>query len=120
MMSNHPINHIVRFLLELFILFAIGYWAWHTHEGVLRYFLVVALPLATALAWGIFRVPADHGKGLVAVPGIIRLLLELIVFAAAWWCLQDAGLPQWALGFLIISLIHYAISYDRIVLLLKN
>lgn len=119
-MSNHSLNHVVRFLLELFILFAIGYWAWHTQEGLLRYVLVIVLPLAVAMAWGVFRVPADHGKGSVAVPGIIRLLLEVVVFTAAWWCLKDAGLTKLALWFLIISVVHYAVSYDRIILLLKN
>lgn len=119
-MGNHPLNLTVRFLLELMIFFALGYWAWHTQTGWLQYFLVIALPLVAAAVWGIFRVPADHGKGLVATPGIIRLVMEVVLFAAAWWCLRDAGKPQWALWFLIISIVHYAISYDRIILLLKN
>jgi len=119
-MSIHPLNLAVRFLLELFILFAFGYWAWNTQVGWPRYFLVAILPIAAAVVWGIFRVPADHGKGLVAVPGIVRLLIEVVMFSAAWYCLSISGLSKSAFWFLIFSLLHYILSYDRVILLLKN
>jgi hypothetical protein len=119
-MSTHPFNLAVRFLLELAILFSVGYWAWKTQQGWLRYVLMAGLPLVAAAAWGIFRVLADHGHGLVEVPGILRLVLELLLFSAAGWCLKSAGQPGWATIFILISVVHYAVSYDRILLLLKN
>jgi hypothetical protein len=56
----------------------------------------------------------------VEVPGILRLVLELLLFSAAGWCLKSAGQPGWATIFILISVVHYAVSYDRILLLLKN
>ena len=119
-MANNPINLAVRFFLELAALYAYGYWGWTQHTGFARYALAFGLPLVAATLWGGFRVPADHGKGLVAVPGWVRLILEAIFFGGAVWAFTAAGRPNWALVFAIIIVIHYAISYDRILLLLKN
>ena len=119
-MSKHPFNLAVRFLLELIILFALGHWAWQTLNGWIKYVWMIALPVTAAALWTIFRTPTDHGKGLVAVRGIIRLLLEMVLFVVAWYCLKDAGRQQWATWFLIISFIHYLLSYDRILLLIKK
>ncbi|HVZ56082.1 MAG TPA: YrdB family protein [Chitinophagaceae bacterium] len=119
-MSNHPLNLALRFLLELVILYSLGAWAWKTQQGWLRYLGVIAVPLLAAAAWGIFRTPADHGKGLVATPGILRLALELVLFAAATWGLREAGYPRWALAFGAVTLAHYALSYDRVLLLLRH
>lgn len=119
-MSNNPLNLALRFLLELVILFSLGYWAFKTQPGYWKYVLMILLPLAAAAVWGIFRTPADHGKGKIATPGVLRLIIEIILFISAWWCFKKAGQPEWALWFAILSVIHYVLSYDRIILLLKN
>ena len=93
-MSQNPINLAVRFLLEIAALVAIGYWGWAQHAGILRYALVIGLPLLAAFLWGTLRVPEDasaNGKAPVPVPGALRLLLELAFFGFATWGLFDAG-----------------------------
>ena len=119
-MANHPLNLALRFFLELVALFALGYWGWTQHAGFVRFVLAIGLPLLAALLWGGFRVPADHGKGLVAVPGWVRLIIEALVFGGAVWAFAAAGRPTWALALGIILLLHYVVSYDRILLLLRN
>ncbi len=54
------------------------------------------------------------------MPGIVRLLLEALLFISAVWCLQDAGATTlaWIMGILLVA--HYALSYDRIIWLLKG
>ena len=113
-MGSHPLNLAVRFLLELAALLALGVWGWRQGEGWLRFVLAVAIPLVAAVLWGVFRVPNDPGPAPVAVPGIIRLALELAFFGFATWALYDIGATNlsWALG--IVVAVHYAISYDRI------
>jgi hypothetical protein len=44
----------------------------------------------------------------------------MVIFAAGVWAFYAAGLPLIALVFGILTLIHYAISYDRLIWLLKN
>src|SRR3972149_5816006 len=115
--GSHPINLAVRFLLEIAALAAIGYWGWSKGEGALRFVLALGLPIIAAVLWGTFRVPGDDsasGQALVAIPGVLRLLLELAMFAFATWGLYDAGAIQlaWILG--VVALVHYAVSYDRV------
>ena len=122
-MSNNPLNLAFRFLLELAALAAIGYWGWAQHAGVWRFVLAIGLPLLAAALWGIFRVPGDassSGRAPVAVPGAVRLLLELAFFALATWALFAAGQPvlAWILGLAV--LLHYALSYDRVIWLLRG
>jgi hypothetical protein len=117
MMGSHPINLAIRFLLELSALLAMGVWGWQQREGWLRYVLALGIPLMAALLWGICAVPRDpsrSGKAPIAVPGLIRLMLELAIFAFAAWALYASSSValSWILG--IAVAIHYLISYDRI------
>jgi hypothetical protein len=121
--GQNPINLAVRFLLEIAALIAIGYWGWTQFDGLLRYLLTIGLPLLAATVWGTFRVPGDasaSGKAPVAVPGWLRLILELALFSFATWSLFQAGPSQMGLTFGVITLIHYILSYDRIGWLFKT
>jgi len=119
-MSNNPINLVVRFALEIVMLIALGMWGRQQLEGWKGILLAILLPVIAAALWGIFRTPEDHGKGLIDTPGLIRLAMEVILFAVAVWALYatDHKTAAWVFG--IVLLIHYAVSYDRVMLLLKN
>jgi len=122
-MSQNPLNLALRFILELAGLFAIGYWGWVQFDGALRIPLMIGLPILFAAIWGIFRVPADasaNGKAPIAVPGWLRLLIELAFFTFGTWCLFNAGVIQSGWIFGTVTLIHYVISYDRLSWLLKH
>ena len=119
-MANNPINLGLRFFLELYGLFALGYWGWVQHTGSPRILLAFGLPLLAAAFWGIFRVPNDPGNAIVAVPGSVRLLLEVVYFGGAVWALYAAGREKWGLAFAVIVLLHYLVSYDRVIWLLKQ
>lgn len=119
-MSSHPVNLAVRFLLELAAWAAIGLWGWQKGEGWTRFLLAAGLPLLTMALWGVFRVPNDPGKAPVAVPGALRLALELAFFSFATWALFDRNLTAfgWTLG--VVTLLHYLTSYDRVLRLIKQ
>lgn len=119
-MSNHPINLALRFVLELAALAAMGYWGWTQHQGVWRLVWTLGLPLVAAALWGVFRVPGDPGSAPVAVPGPVRLLLELVFFSSAVWLLVMAGRPWEAAGLGLLVLIHYLVAYDRAYWLLRR
>lgn len=119
-MANNPLNLALRFILELTGLFALSYWGWTQHSGMLRFVLAIGLPLLAAVLWGTFRVPDDPGKAPVAVPGMVRLLLEAVYFGAATLAFYVAGREVWGLIFGVVVLVHYVISYDRILWLLRR
>ena len=116
-------NLALRFILELAALVFSGLWAWKMHEGLMKYVLVIGLPLILIVAWGVFNVPNDpsrSGAAPVVVSGWIRLLLELGVFSVATWCIYQLGYTKFCYSFAAIVLIHYGISWERISWLLKQ
>jgi len=119
-MGSHPINLALRFLLELAIWAAMGYWGWTQHGGMWRWMWAIGLPLLAMALWGTFRVPNDPGKAPVPVPGAVRLTLEGVEFGTAAWLLVAAGRPGLGNSFAIVVLLHYAVSYDRIYWLLTG
>ena len=122
-MGSHPLNLGLRFLLELTALGAFGYWGWTQNAGWWRWVLVIGLPVIAAAIWGTFAVPNDpsrSGQAPIPTPGMIRLILELSIFAlgAIALIVSQRATAGWA--FVIIVLVHYAISYDRILWLFRN
>ena len=82
-----------------------------------RYVLAIVLPLSLAVVWGVFAVPGDpsrSGQAPVPVSGMIRLLLELAVFAVAVWCLYASDARGAALVLAVATVGHYLLSYDRV------
>ena len=119
-MANNPLNLVLRFVLELLGLWALGYWGWTQHAGLARWLWTLGLPLLAAVVWGSFRVPNDPGQAPVAVPGWVRLLLEAAFFGGATWALYAAGRETWGLIFGVVVVLHYAASYDRVLKLLRG
>jgi hypothetical protein len=122
-MGSHPLNLALRFLLEIAALVAIGYWGFSQHTGIWRFVIGIGGPLVAAVLWGALAVPDDprrSGKAPVPVSGVLRLVLELSLFGFAVWALYDAGSPVLALILGIITIVHYALSYDRVAWLLRQ
>jgi hypothetical protein len=122
-MGSHPINLTLRFLLEIAALLAMGFWGWRQGEGWLRVLLAIGIPLIAAILWGTFAVPDDpsrSGKAPIVTPGIIRLIMELAFFIFACWALWDEELVRlgWILGILVM--LHYIVSYDRVLWLINK
>ncbi len=122
-MGSNPINLGLRFSLEIAGLIISGMWGWNQIDGWLSYLLAIGIPTTLAAIWGIFAVPNDpsrSSKAPVAIPGIIRLIIELGIFAFAIWALYDMGYYKVSLFFGIIITLHYFISYDRVIWLMSN
>jgi hypothetical protein len=119
-MNTNPVNLTVRFLLEIVMLIVLGYWGWHSTGDWVKYIAAGGLPLIAAVLWGIFRIPDDPKPAPVAVPGIVRLILELILFGSAAWASYDLGYTKTAVVMAIITLLHYLVSYDRTWAMLRN
>ena len=119
----HPVNLALRFALELGALGALGWWASTLSESWWRWLLAIGVVVLAASIWGTFAVaedPSRGGQGVVQVPGLVRLAIELLFFAAAAYALRAVGKPNLAIAFGIIVIAHYAWSYERIRWLLKQ
>jgi len=81
--SNNPAVLGLHFLLELCGLVGLAYWGWTTHQGAERWLWAIGLPLVGAVAWAILRAPGDGPDATVAIPGALRLLLELLMLCGA-------------------------------------
>jgi len=117
-MGSHPINLIFRFILELCALAAIGIWGWNQSDGFFRFVLSIGIPIILAAIWGVFAVPDDpsrSGAAPVVVSGIVRLSIELAIFAFAIWSLYNIGSIRLSSVLGIAVLLHYILSYDRII-----
>lgn len=122
-MSKHPVNLALRFILELAALVSYALWGAGLTEGSFKIFTAILFPVLFAMIWGVFAVrndPSRSGKTVIPTPGVIRLVLELGLFATAAWMLSGLGLPIPALLLGLAVLIHYVCSYDRVVWLLKQ
>jgi len=122
-MGSHPINLALRFILELAALASVAVWGWKQSDDWPRYLLVIGLPVVLAAIWGTFAVPDDpsrSGSAPVVTPGIIRLVIELAIFAFATWSLYQLGHGKMSLALGITVVLHYVISYDRIIWLLSR
>ncbi|MEC5145557.1 YrdB family protein [Chitinophaga sp. 212800010-3] len=121
-MNTHPLNLAVRFLLEIWMLIVLGNWGWHLgNDSIWQcYLLAVLFPVTAAVLWGVFRIPNDPKPAPVAIPGVLRLLLEWGLFGLAVAALIAMQHPQQAYGVLGILVVHYAVSYDRTLAMLQN
>ena len=102
-------NVSLRFVLELCVLVALGYWGFQVGRSVpLKTLLGIGAPLLAAVVWGVFVAP----KASVPVPDPLHLVLELVVFGAATVALYVAGRHSlaWVLGivFVINRILMYA------------
>lgn len=122
-MSAHTINLAIRFLLEVAALVSMGLWVWHATDGWLRAALTPLVPLTAAVVWVTFAVPDDpsrSGAAPIAVPGIVRLVIEAAVFVLAVWALNEAGFQRSSWTFGVIVILHYVASYDRMLWLVRT
>jgi hypothetical protein len=119
-MNKNPVNLAVRFLLEIAMLISLGIWGWHLFNGFGKYLAAILFPLTAAFLWGIFRIPNDPKPAPVKTPGIIRLLLELLLFSLAVYGLYITNHKTLCYIMAVTVLIHYGVSYDRTWAMLRN
>ncbi len=73
-------NLLLRFLLELFALGALGYWGFKTGDGMLaKVGIGIGAPLVAAVVWAVFVSP----QASVQLPAILVLLLQVLAFGSA-------------------------------------
>ncbi len=122
-MGKHPLNLALRFFLELTALAVFAIWGWNWGTGWWRTLPAIIIPLIFAVLWAVFAVkddPSRSGKTVVNTPGVFRLFLELAFFGLATLALFDLDWKTPGIVFAIVVIMHFAISYDRVIWLLNH
>ncbi|HSB00375.1 MAG TPA: YrdB family protein [Anaerolineales bacterium] len=82
------LNLGVRFLLELCMLVAVGYWGFKTHSGwALKIILGIGLPILLIVIWSLFVAP----KAAYPLRGLPHIVLSLILLGSGAVALFAAG-----------------------------
>ncbi|MES2170669.1 MAG: YrdB family protein [Actinomycetota bacterium] len=109
-MSALRFNDVLRFLLELFALFSLGFWgylAWpFPIPGV---FFMIGTPLFAAIVWGLFRSP----KAVLPVDPVGKVLVEIFVMGSAVGAWFMLGYPIVGLVFGVVVTISGVINGRR-------
>lgn len=122
-MSLYFLNLALRFCLEMTALIGVGMWGWHQTDGWRRYLFAIGLPLILSAIWGVFNVPGDpsrSGNAPVVVPGFVRLVIEALFFACGGYALISLGHVTIGGTFIVVVIVHYMASFNRILWLLKR
>ena len=105
MIVIEPLALLVRFLLELAALAAVGYWGFETGDSALmQWVLGLGAPLLVAVVWGMFIAP----KATVEVPKGVWIGLQVVVFGAAALALAAVAPEQLAAIFLAVVILDSA------------
>lgn len=82
------INLLVRFLLELSMLAAVGYWGFKTHSGwTLKILFGIGLPILIAVIWGIFMAPRSEHR----LRGVSFTIMDFILLGSGAIALYASG-----------------------------
>jgi hypothetical protein len=100
------INLTVRFLLELCMLAAVGYWGFTTHSGwVLKILFGIGLPVFIAVIWGLFMAPKSTRR----LSGVPFTVMDIILLGSGAVALYASGLANLAWIYATVVIISEAL-----------
>lgn len=102
------LNLALAFFLELWMLYAIGYWGFKLKQDTLiRWATGIGFPLLIAIIWGVFLAP----KSVVASPFAVKMTGKFVLFVIAALLLYYAGRQQMAIVFIVIVIINFILLF---------
>lgn len=90
----------VRFLLEVVLLVVLGWTGLRLGDGPVGVVLSLALPLAAAVVWGL----VVSTKARLAVPSLVRVVVEVALFALAGTALAWLTRPAFGVALVVADL----------------
>jgi hypothetical protein len=100
-------NLVLRFVLELCSLAAVGYWGWTTGDGAMRWALAIGSVAVVITVWALFVSP----KHTIETSKQVSLAIELAVWVATGAALHATGHGLLALAFAMVSVISGLLNY---------
>jgi hypothetical protein len=96
------INLGVRFLLELSMLAAVGYWGFKTHSSwALKILFGIGLPVLLAVTWGYFMAPRSTHR----LSGIPFVIMDIVLLGSGAVALYASGQKSLAWVYAIVLVV---------------
>lgn len=102
-------NDGVRFFLELFAIFSLGFWGFIAWPAPLNFVFGLGTPLVAIVLWGLFRAP----KARFPLPPVGRVIVEALVMGGAVFAWIAIGRGYVGLVFGVIALLSGAINLRK-------
>lgn len=97
------LNLVLRFLLEICVLMAYGYWGIQTGKGMLfKLLLGIGAPALFVVVWSMFGSP----KAIFPLSGFSHFMFEFVIFSLAVIALYATGQTKLANVFAILIIIN--------------
>lgn len=97
------LNLVLRFLLEICVLMAYGYWGIQTGKGIFfKLLLGIRAPALFVVIWSLFGSP----NATFPLNGAMHFMLEFVIFSLAIIALYAVGRTQLAIVFAILIIIN--------------
>jgi hypothetical protein len=97
------LNLMVRFLLELCMLAAVGYWGFRTQSSLaMKIILGVGLPIVLIVLWSLFVAP----RAVYPLHGISHVVLSLILLGSGAAALFASGKTGLGWIYLIVLIVN--------------
>lgn len=97
------VNLVLRFLLEICVLVAYGYWGIQTGKDMFfKLLLGIGAPALFVVIWSMFGSP----KATFPLNGTLHFMLEFVIFSLAVIALYATGRTQLAIIFAILIIIN--------------
>jgi hypothetical protein len=101
-------NLALAFFLELAVLAALGYWGFHTGQGILaRIGLGIGIPVGAVIVWALFGAP----QAIWHLQGFWFLLLQVVFFGSGAVALMAASQRTLGIVFALICVVNLALIY---------
>src|ERR1044071_3265150 len=97
------LNLLVRFLLELCMLAAVGYWGFKTQSSLtMKIILGIGLPLLLIVLWSLFVAP----RAVYPMQGVSHVVLSLILLGSGAVALFASGQATLAWVYVIVLIVN--------------
>jgi hypothetical protein len=107
MQTGKAINLGAAFFLEIAMLISVGYCGFQYPQNIiLKYLLMILLPLIAAILWGIFAAP----KSRLRLQQPYRMFFAMILFGVAVFLLYRSGIATLAVVFVILVVINQLLA----------
>ena len=102
------VNDLVRFLVELGALFAVGWWGFHEHAAwVAKLLFGLGGPFLVAAVWGRWMAPRSPHRA----PEGTRAVLEVLIFGLATAALVASGATGAGVVFAVVAGVNAVLDH---------